>query len=85
MSDDEWIINISCKDRPRIVATVTNALALPGSNISESSQFWDTASQIEQKAERVTHASTSDDLVAVGRDIEARVLARVVSCTSNVA
>lgn len=45
MSDDEGIINISCEDRPRIVATVTNALALLGSNISESSQFWDRANQ----------------------------------------
>jgi formyltetrahydrofolate deformylase len=33
---------------------------------------------IEQETERVTHASSSDDLVAVGRDIESRVLARAV-------
>ena len=33
---------------------------------------------IEQETERVTHASSADDLVAVGRDVEARVLARGV-------
>jgi formyltetrahydrofolate deformylase len=33
---------------------------------------------IEQETERVSHAMTGDDLVATGRDIEARVLARAV-------
>jgi formyltetrahydrofolate deformylase len=33
---------------------------------------------IEQETERVTHAMTAEDLVAVGRDIESRVLARAV-------
>lgn len=33
---------------------------------------------IEQETERVTHAMTADDLVATGRDIESRVLARAV-------
>jgi formyltetrahydrofolate deformylase len=33
---------------------------------------------IEQETERVTHAMTADDLVAAGRDIESRVLARAV-------
>ncbi|MCQ8783138.1 formyltetrahydrofolate deformylase [Mangrovibrevibacter kandeliae] len=33
---------------------------------------------IEQETERVTHALSADDLVAVGRDIEARVLGRAV-------
>lgn len=33
---------------------------------------------IEQEAERVVHSMTPDDLVAVGRDIESRVLARAV-------
>jgi formyltetrahydrofolate deformylase len=33
---------------------------------------------IEQETERVTHALTPDDLVAAGRDIESRVLARAV-------
>ena len=33
---------------------------------------------IEQEVERVTHAMGPDELVAIGRDIEARVLARAV-------
>ena len=33
---------------------------------------------IEQETERVTHALSAEDLVAVGRDVEARVLARGV-------
>lgn len=33
---------------------------------------------IEQETERVTHAMTPDDFVAVGRDVESRVLARAV-------
>lgn len=33
---------------------------------------------IEQETERVNHALTADDYVAVGRDIESRVLARAV-------
>ena len=33
---------------------------------------------IEQETERVTHALSADDYVAVGRDVEARVLARGV-------
>jgi len=33
---------------------------------------------IEQDAERVSHAHSADELVAIGRDIEARVLARAV-------
>ncbi|WP_146592289.1 formyltetrahydrofolate deformylase [Puniceibacterium confluentis] len=33
---------------------------------------------IEQDVERVSHASGPDDLVAIGRDIESRVLARAV-------
>jgi formyltetrahydrofolate deformylase len=33
---------------------------------------------IEQETERVSHALTADDFVAVGRDVESRVLARAV-------
>jgi len=33
---------------------------------------------IEQETERVSHAMTTDDFVAAGRDIESRVLARAV-------
>ncbi|MBU6235714.1 MAG: formyltetrahydrofolate deformylase [Alphaproteobacteria bacterium] len=34
---------------------------------------------IEQDVERITHAATPDDMVAVGRDIERRVLTRAVT------
>jgi formyltetrahydrofolate deformylase len=33
---------------------------------------------IEQETERVTHAMSADDMVAVGRDVESRVLSRAV-------
>ena len=33
---------------------------------------------IEQETERVSHALTADDFVAVGRDVESRVLGRAV-------
>jgi formyltetrahydrofolate deformylase len=33
---------------------------------------------IEQETERVSHAMSAEDFVAVGRDIESRVLARAV-------
>jgi formyltetrahydrofolate deformylase len=33
---------------------------------------------IDQETERVTHSMTAEDFVAVGRDIESRVLARAV-------
>jgi formyltetrahydrofolate deformylase len=33
---------------------------------------------IEQETQRVTHAVSADDLVAIGRDTESRVLSRAV-------
>ena len=33
---------------------------------------------IEQDVARVSHADTAEDLVAIGRDVESRVLARAV-------
>jgi formyltetrahydrofolate deformylase len=38
---------------------------------------------IEQDVSRVTHAQTADELAAVGRDIETRVLARAVKCQAE--
>jgi formyltetrahydrofolate deformylase len=35
---------------------------------------------IEQDVERISHASTPDDLIRKGRDIERRVLARALTC-----
>ncbi len=36
-----WIVTLHCQDQPRIVATVTTAIADLGGNIEESAQFWD--------------------------------------------
>ena len=44
MTDHTWILTLSCQDRPRIVATVTSAIAVIGANIAESAQFWDRSS-----------------------------------------
>ena len=37
----EFVLTLSCADRPGIVAAVTTELAAIGANISESNQFWD--------------------------------------------
>ncbi|MCB9992206.1 MAG: formyltetrahydrofolate deformylase [Hyphomicrobiaceae bacterium] len=36
-----FVLNLSCTDRPGIVAAVTTELAALGANIADSSQFWD--------------------------------------------
>ena len=41
MSEKTFEINLSCEDRPGIVAAVTTELAALGGNIAESNQFWD--------------------------------------------
>jgi len=41
MTDKTFDINLSCEDRPGIVAAVTTELAALGANIAESNQFWD--------------------------------------------
>ena len=41
MSEKTFDINLSCEDRPGIVAAVTTELAGLGANIAESNQFWD--------------------------------------------
>src|SRR5690606_6568189 len=41
MSETTFDINLSCEDRPGIVAAVTTELAALGANIAESNQFWD--------------------------------------------
>lgn len=43
MSNKNWILTLYCQDRPRIVATVTTAIADVSGNIQESAQFWDKA------------------------------------------
>ena len=42
-------------------------------------EYLDEGPIISQDVEHVTHADTPDDLVAKGRDIERRVLARAVA------
>lgn len=41
MSEKAYVIRLSCKDQPGIVAAITTALASLGANILESNQFWD--------------------------------------------
>ncbi|MER9234596.1 formyltetrahydrofolate deformylase [Mesorhizobium sp. M0622] len=41
MADKNFILTLTCEDRPGIVAEVTRELALIGANIAESAQFWD--------------------------------------------
>ena len=41
MSERPFVVNLSCEDRPGIVAAVTTELAGFGANIAESNQFWD--------------------------------------------
>ena len=41
MSERPFVVNLSCEDRPGIVAAVTTELASFGANIAESNQFWD--------------------------------------------
>lgn len=41
MAHSSFILNLSCEDRPGIVAAVATELASIGANIAESSQFWD--------------------------------------------
>lgn len=41
MNDRTFVLNLSCEDKPGIVAAVTTELAASGANIGESAQFWD--------------------------------------------
>jgi formyltetrahydrofolate deformylase len=41
MADANFILTLSCVDRPGIVAAVTTELAALNANIAESNQFWD--------------------------------------------
>lgn len=44
MSERQFVLTLSCEDRPGIVAAVTTELADLGANIAESGQFWDQVS-----------------------------------------
>ena len=41
MDQQNFVLTLSCEDRPGIVAAVTTELASLGANIAESNQFWD--------------------------------------------
>ena len=41
MTENAFILTLSSKDQPGIVASVTTELADAGANIAESAQFWD--------------------------------------------
>ena len=41
MSPANFVLTLSCADRPGIVAAVTTELAALSANIAESNQFWD--------------------------------------------
>ncbi len=41
MTEKIFVLNLSCDDKPGIVAAVTTELAALGANIAESNQFWD--------------------------------------------
>src|SRR5579859_440036 len=41
MSENSYILKLTCSDKPGIVAAVTTELAARGANIVESNQFWD--------------------------------------------
>src|SRR5687768_6619771 len=41
MSSANFVLTLSCADRPGIVAAVTTELAALNANIAESNQFWD--------------------------------------------
>lgn len=43
MQQKNFILNLSCVDRPGIVAAISTTLAKNGANIAESAQFWDRA------------------------------------------
>ena len=55
------ILNLSCEDRPGIVAAVSAELAAIGANIAESSQFWDR--QTNRFFMRIAFAGPSDATV----------------------
>ena len=56
----DYILTLSCEDRPGIVAAVTTELTALGANIAESNQFWDHATnrffmRIAMQTQKGTH------------------------------
>ena len=73
MSSANFVLTLSCEDRPGIVASVTTELAALGANIAESNQFWDreTGRFFMRLAFTAPDAVTRDNLErALGSPIE---------------
>jgi len=66
MASEQYLITLSCPNKPGIVSKVSTA-------------DLDEGPIIEQDVERVSHQDSPEDLVRKGRDIERRVLARAVA------
>ena len=66
MSEQNFILTLSCMDQPGIVAAVTAELFNQGGNISESNQYWDRGTN--RFFMRIAFAA---DAAAKKRDIEA--------------
>ncbi|MFZ2100374.1 MAG: formyltetrahydrofolate deformylase [Oricola sp.] len=41
MNERQFVLTLTCEDKPGIVAAITTELAAVGGNIAESNQFWD--------------------------------------------
>ena len=66
------VLNLSCEDRPGIVAAVSAELAAIGANIAESSQFWDR--QSNRFFMRIAFAGPADATVStLGRVLQPTV------------
>ena len=77
---NSYILTISCPDTVGIVAEVAGYLRDRQFFIEESSHYGDLDEGpiIEQTVERVDHTHSTEDMVAIGRDVEAITLARAV-------
>lgn len=64
MTEKNFVLNLSCDDKPGIVAAVTTELAALGANIAESNQFWDPLTNrfFMRIAFRLDAARTADDI-----------------------
>ena len=79
----DLIATLQCADQPGIVHAMTTAVLNCGGNIIGATAHFVTADLdegpiIEQDVANVTHSSTPEELIALGRDIERRVLAKAV-------
>ncbi len=71
-----YILTLTCRNRPGIVAAVATHLFREGGSILEARQFDDT--ETDRFFMRVVFDRAPADLIRNGRDIVRRVLARAV-------